>query len=437
MESGELTFLNITGAFLPGAASKRMRAHVTRANFAKRRQRLADGETETGQNAKKKQRKKRQKTTASVTESTESRSLVEFGTSSIDAAGFRDLQNLLFIEGSCRARTLSEATWFNLIISDPALTQATLAVAISQWSPDSSWQTKADEHSCIAVTLIKQRITSTIASQPDGVLGAVMTMAFGAALARDAIVWEVHAEGLAQIIKEREKKSPLGLPTWFLDLIVEDSINGVFGFPRGWHPSVTDALTGYHDHRIPELSEICRSVIRLRKVIASHHRQPLHDTMVATEIEEPLARLHYETRALRDTGTPHVDAAARAIEIALYVLWPSQTSAHLTLLAGQLKKAICRFPIRRCAYMDFTSYQLMIGAIAAGEGSPVRTWFVEKVTEAVRWTQNRGWVEPLSVLEWGLERGEDDDLAERFRALWREIQNGEAMPHAKGSIGCW
>ncbi|KAL4793762.1 hypothetical protein BDV19DRAFT_390962 [Aspergillus venezuelensis] len=381
--------------------------------------------------------KERQKTTASVTESTESKSLVAFGSSSIDAVAFCDLQNLLFIEGSCRARTLSEATWFNLIISEPALTQATLVVAISQWSPESSWQTKADEHSCTAVTLIKQRITSTIASQPDGILGAVMTMAFGAALARDAVVWGIHVEGLAQIIREREKKSPLGLPPWLFDLIVEDSINGVFGFPRGWHPSVTDALDNYCDHRISELSEISKNVIQLRKVIASHHRQPLHDSLVATEIEEPLARLHYETRALRSVGNVHVEAAARAIELALYLLWPSQTSAHLTLLAGQLKEAICRFPIRRCAYMDFTSYQLMIGAVPAGKKSSVRTWFVDKVTEAVRWTQKRGWAEPLSVLEWGLEHGEVDDLADRFRALWKEIQDGNAMPDAKGSIECW
>ena len=38
---------------------------------------------------------------------------------------------------------------------------------------------------------------------------------------RDAVVWGIHVEGLAQIIREREKKGPLSLPTWFLDLIVE------------------------------------------------------------------------------------------------------------------------------------------------------------------------------------------------------------------------
>ncbi|KAL4940279.1 hypothetical protein BDV06DRAFT_23195 [Aspergillus oleicola] len=436
METAEFTFLNITGAFMPGSASRRMRAHVTRTNFAKRRQRLADGEIETESNAKKKERQKRRKT-GTGTSSTEPTSLATFGNGGIDAAAFRDLQNLLFIEGSRQARSINEAAWFNLIISEPALTQATLAVAVSQWSPETSWQTKADEHSCTAVSLIKQRIASTIATQPDGVLGAVMTMAFGAALARDAVVWGIHMRGLAQIIVGREEKDPLTLPSWFLDLIIEDSINGILGFPRGWHPSVTSALSGYRDQRISELSSICNSVIQLRNVIASHRRQPLDDTKVAREIEEPLARLHYETRALRGTGNLHVDAAARAIELALYLLWGSKTGAYLTLLAGQLKDAILKFPIRRCAYMGFTSYQLMIGAVAADRDSPVRAWFVYKITEAVRWTQKRGWAEPLRVLEWGLECGEDDDLAGRFRALWKEVQNGEAMPNAKGSIGCW
>ncbi|KAL4933209.1 uncharacterized protein BDV17DRAFT_104927 [Aspergillus undulatus] len=428
MEDIELTFVNTSGASLSRPAAKRMRAHITRTNFAKRRQRIAGTAIETEQNAKRRRRQKQNKSEVPISVTA---SITNFDNS----ATFRDLQKLLFIEGSRQPGSPGEAAWFNLIATEPALTEATLAVAVQQWSPENSWQTKADEHSYTAVSLIKQRITS-ITTRPDGVLGAVITMAFGAALARNKTVWEIHMEGLAQIIKHRELRDPHTLPAWFLDLIVEDSINEIFGYPRGWHPNVVSALSSYREQGISELSAICDSVIQIRKVIDSHRRQPLDEMRIAPEIEEPLARLHFETRALRGTGNLHVDAAARAIELALYLLWPTQSSAHLTLLAGEFKDSISEFPIRRCAYMDFTSFQLMIGAVAAAKGSHVRAWFVSRISEAVRWMQKRGWTEPLSLLEEAIGPGNDDGLNGRFRALWTEVQNEGVIVDARGSIDC-
>lgn len=58
MECSDLTFLNTTGASsLSGRAAKEMRAHITRTNFAKRRQRLTGRESENEPKAKKKQEK--------------------------------------------------------------------------------------------------------------------------------------------------------------------------------------------------------------------------------------------------------------------------------------------------------------------------------------------------------------------------------------------
>lgn len=95
-----------------------------------------------------------------------------------------------------------------------------MAVAVRHWSPEDSWQSQADLHTLIAVSLLKERIAS-ITTRPDAVLGADITMVFGAALACDDIAWKIHIEGLVQIINDRESKDPLGLPSWLIDLIVQ------------------------------------------------------------------------------------------------------------------------------------------------------------------------------------------------------------------------
>ncbi|KAL3431728.1 hypothetical protein BDV09DRAFT_175668 [Aspergillus tetrazonus] len=415
MESAGLTFLNTTGASLSAAAAKRMRAHITRTNFAKRRQRLAIAGAKSESNAKRRQRERNQ-----TEEEDGAPPLTSAPCNPSNIEAFHQIQELVFLEGRHMPGSASEAAWFNLIASEPALVEASLAVAVRQWSPDNSCQSKADYHSYTAVRLIKQRITST-ATPSDGVLGAVITMALGASLVHDDIAWKIHMDGLARIVSERVSRGPHSLPAWFIDLIVQDSINNIIGFPRVWYQSIVQILGEQRDRRILKLAEISDRVIRLRKVIESLQVSSLNSMSVAQEIEEPLARLHYEARNLRAIDNLHIDAAARSIELVLYLLWPTQSAAHLTLLAGELKEVICRFPIRGCIYMDLTSFQLVIGAIAADKASPVRAWFVDRISKAVRWMQRHGWHAPLSVAETVIGAELDDGLVGQFKALWREI----------------
>jgi hypothetical protein len=192
-------------------------------------------------------------------------------------------------------------------------------------------------------------------------------------------------------------------------------------------------LGNYHDEKMANLAAICNSIVQLQKAIDSYHRHGLDAASIAQEIEEPLARLHHEARALRVSDKPHVDAAARAIELVLYLLWPSQSGAHLTLLASELKEVMCRFPIKGCSYMDLTSFQLMIGAIAADKGSLTRTWFVKRLSRAVQWMRLRGWHEPLSLLQKRFVC--DAGLIKGFEDLWRELHDDAATINAQSSIG--
>lgn len=200
-----------------------------------------------------------------------------------------------------------------------------------------------------------------------------------------------------------------------------DSINHIFGFPRAWHPKLIHALREYHDRKITKLSSICDNVVQLWRAINFHHQNPLDPISIAKNIEEPLAEVHYQARALRSPDNVHIDAAARAIELVLHLLWPTQSPAHLTLLASELRGRRSHFPVRHCPYMDLTSFQLMIGAVAAERRSDTRAWFVDRVARSVRWMQNRGWHEPLSLVEERAGLDGDTGLKGQFKALWKEL----------------
>ncbi|KAJ5950903.1 uncharacterized protein N7479_009316 [Penicillium vulpinum] len=421
MEQPAFIFLNMTdAATLSPPAAKRMRAHITKTNFAKRRQHAPPTRAEQREQRKDQSRLlSESETPASNQNITISSTIPTDPNSARGTTIFHKLQELVFLEGRHSPGSAREAAWFNLISSDPVLTEATLAVAVRHWSPSAPWQLKAYRHSYEAVHLINQRIMST-GTRTDGVLGAVTTLAFGATLEQDDVAWNIHVIGLAHMIKDRKSRSMKPPPSWMTNLIVQDSVNAIFNFPRLYHEHIVEALIDYDDQRIPIIKRICDSVIQLQEMIESHHQHQFDPTSVAREIEEPLSQLHYEVRALRATDDVYVQATARAIELVLYLLWPSQSGAHLTLLAGELKEAICRFPIKGCSYMNFTSFPLMIGAIAADKDSLPRAWFVDRLTREVRAMQLRGWNRPLSLLQ-NKYNNNNSTLMGRFKALWQEL----------------
>ncbi|KAJ5297032.1 uncharacterized protein N7443_007925 [Penicillium atrosanguineum] len=409
-----------------------MRAHITKSNFAKRRQRAKDvgppkreiDSMMTVQEGFIQPSKCSEQSIALDSDQT-----ITFPPTltcpepARNPKAFHKLQKLVFLEGIRSPASPKETAWFNLIASDPALIESTMAIAVRLWSPDDSWQIESYRHSHTAINLIKRRLESA-ATSTDGVLGAVATMAFGASLENDDISWNIHIDGLAQILKERQSRSTDPPPPWLSDLVVLDSVNAIFNFPRLYHERILEILRDCNDQRISQIRAICDSVTQLQETIGSKHSQEFDSYSIAREIEEPLANLHYEVRALRALDDPYVQATARSIELVLYLIWPSQSGAHLTLLAGELKDTICRFPIQGCSYMNLTSFQLMIGAIAANENSPTRGWFVDRMAREVRAMQLRGWNEPLSMLT--DRKIPIRALSGRLQALWEELHQRAA-----------
>jgi len=138
----------------------------------------------------------------------------------------------------------------------------------------------------------------------------------------------------------------------------------------------------------------------------------------AESIQDSLSGLHHQIRALRvDDCSQYVRVTSLAMELVLRLCWPSELD--LTALAGELKDALCTIPVRACSYMDVTSFQLMVGAVAAQQGSQTRAWFFARLKRALLAVRSQGWDEPLELFTnvyisniW---------LRERFQALWHEL----------------
>src|SRR3569833_358004 len=251
MSSARFTFINITGApSLSPSADKRMRAHVTRTNFANRRQRMADvAEAKTERMADVAEAKTARTDSVEVRPSQNDQDLLAIGSSikssgavnSSPMVGPRDSALLrkstslmagitsnskneavssfwscVFLDSSRYPSTSDEATWLGLLISEPALVESSLAVSLRHRV---SWRERADVHACRAVNLLLQRIKSRQAHK-DAVLAVVTTMAFGERLANNDLTWNIHMDGLAQLLKERHSQGSYDLPPWFTGLLI-------------------------------------------------------------------------------------------------------------------------------------------------------------------------------------------------------------------------
>ena len=172
--------------------------------------------------------------------------------------------------------------------------------------------------------------------------------------------------------------------------MVRDSTNYVFNFPLAYHKKIIVAIRAYGSQPICNVANISESLVQLRKSIDTCRKSSLCSDFWAKEMEKNWNSLLCQARALRFEDNPFVQATSLAIELILYLSWCPQLEANLTLLASELKEALCRLPFRSCLFMDLTSCQLMLGAVAAGKGSQARARFAARLRRAVLALRSRG-----------------------------------------------
>uniref|UniRef100_A0A093V968 Uncharacterized protein n=1 Tax=Talaromyces marneffei PM1 TaxID=1077442 RepID=A0A093V968_TALMA len=417
----DFVFLNTTNA--PGLspeAAKRVRGHITKSNFAKRRQRIITENPDVNKENNKRNNKNNPSKNRLST-STDVRAA-----SSDPTRNNKDLQLLILL--SCLnppTTNPSEAEWVDLVASEQALIEATMAVGMRHWSPQPSWQLQADFRSSRALTSIIKQI-SWKQTYTDGFLAAIMTMAFGARLLPShEQAWDVHVDGLVQLINERRLRR-IREPGWFWD-----------GLVLFWHRKVIDVIgDSAGGLRVRQVAEICEGIMELRRSINQmYHTSHIDTRFVAEDIDKEATRLREKSQKLgKSKKNKYVSATALTLELIVCLLWPTDSQLGYTHnLAKDLQQTTSQLPKMPCPYMDLTSCQFIIGAVAAEHGSSTKTWFVDKLTSAARAMQERGWSdEPFEILQrmlradeslmgwFGIEGGRDG-ISKGYEDMLRQI----------------
>lgn len=119
--------------------------------------------------------------------------------------------SVAFLHGRDYPSSADENAWIQLLISETALAEISMAIGLRHWSLDPSTQEKSLSHSCKAANIVVQRI-NTETAHTGGVLEAVLSMAIGERLVHNDRIWNIHIDGLANLITERRSQGASDLP---------------------------------------------------------------------------------------------------------------------------------------------------------------------------------------------------------------------------------
>ncbi|KAF3021148.1 hypothetical protein E8E14_013864 [Neopestalotiopsis sp. 37M] len=433
----QLTFLNTSDAPTQGAAEiKRMRAHINKVNFAKRRQRLveerrekhiADALSESPSPRSRQRLSPNHRHDENWTPPTPEPdvdqpllTLINQTTSSISylLCKFRPL---VFPEGIGGPGSAAETAWVHLLLSEPALVEASVSIGLKHdphhrcmWGPHESAIRKGR-----AIKMINERL-NTPAGLSDGLLSAVFTLTWAEHLGSDVNAMEIHIQGLAQMIKLRRSSGNNDIPPWLSDFLLYASMAHNIPAARDMHKQLIQALC---DKDTPDLLDInyirCR-VNRLREAIDFYHTTTTTaKSQTDGLIESRIKRLQSEVDALLGTSDHHIRTLRRSIQLFLLLLWPNKSLDKLDILAEELKQALQEPHIRLCSTVDLPIWQFSVGAAAADPLGDTRSWFIERLRD-LSTTMN------VKMMEQGASSLQasfmpDALLLNRFERIWKEV----------------
>ncbi|KAF7535371.1 hypothetical protein G7054_g5428 [Neopestalotiopsis clavispora] len=412
----QLTFLNTSDAPSQGAAeTKRMRAHINKVNFAKRRQRLVM-----------EQREKHIADALSESPSPRSRQR--------QSPNHRHDENwtpptpepdvdqpLLTLINHTTSSISYLLCKFRPLVFPEALVEASVSIGLKHdphhrcmWGPHESAIRKGR-----AIKMINERL-NTPAGLTDGLLSAVFTLTWAEHLGSDVNAMEIHIQGLAQMIKLRRSSGNNDIPPWLSDFLLYASMAHNIPAARGMHKQLIQALC---DKDTPDLLDInyirCR-VNRLREAIDFHHvTTATAKSQTDGLIESRIKRLQSEVDALLRTSDHHIRTLRRSIQLFLLLLWPDKTSHKLDILAEELRQALEEPHIRLCSTVDLPIWQFSVGAAAADRLGDTRSWFIERLRD-LSTTMNVKMVEQgASSLQASFMP--DALVLNRFQRIWQEV----------------
>ena len=141
--------------------------------------------------------------------------------------------------------TNPETEWINLVLSEPALLEASLSVGLKRHrqyphAETTGWAARLSHwHAARACKIINERLSAGVEALNVGVLGAVFTLAFGEVsykhgwfysgrnadvllqrVSQNEAAWDIHVNGLIHMIQKRTEMGLGGAPPWFSDLLL-------------------------------------------------------------------------------------------------------------------------------------------------------------------------------------------------------------------------
>lgn len=332
-----------------------------------------------------------------------------------------DIEPLVFPVGTQAPYGLTDKVWADLLISEPALLNASMFMKLRFFSedPTTSITQRATVHICRAIATINKRLSAPRTCFSDGMLAAVFMLGTGERLANNQAAWKVHAEGLTQMIKLRLAHGSGFIPQWFSDLILYDSISESISSSQTHQTKHINALRANNSHIMAIVSSISRRINQLREMLDQYYRNPSYPTMLENQIEAHTAELHIDLGPLRDHETTYIGALGRSLELFLYLSWPPTPHADLEDFAEGLKNNLGSPYARSCSSFHVKIWQFLVGAVAIEHHTDTREFFVRELKRMFRALRIHNWLGVNMILERTFLP--DSQLLRRFKCVGDEL----------------
>uniref|UniRef100_A0A0B7KMJ6 Uncharacterized protein n=1 Tax=Bionectria ochroleuca TaxID=29856 RepID=A0A0B7KMJ6_BIOOC len=351
-----LTFLNTTDApRLSSTNAREARAHVTKINFKQRRQRLAI------------ERLKRRKESTTVaqerTGSIEDACVAGFKEPSISPQVFclpadpdqsirfllHEFRPLVFPAQTGAASSPSEFEWITLLRSEPALVEACMYVALEHWPSGPCWEQKrqAAVHLCKTLNMVNSRLNSG-QGLSDGVIGAVFVLTFGERLSKNEATLEIHLNGLSKMVNQRREQGLYKIPSWFLDLLLYDSVQEVIPSTPVRKERIVAALRKRDVRTLGAISHISHKIHQIRQNIEDLVSYPSSFSSATGDIEGTISSVQEELRPLFNSSVAYIASVSRAISLFLLLSWPSTRFVDHASCAKHLQDALSEPRVTLC-----------------------------------------------------------------------------------------
>ncbi|KAK5997683.1 hypothetical protein PT974_00038 [Cladobotryum mycophilum] len=330
---------------------------------------------------------------------------------------------LLFPSIPSTPDSLHHTAWTSLLVSEPAFLEATLSLAYRYETRHRCVGANGlppDIHIYRAIKLINRRLEDPSTALSDGILGAVFTLAFNERLAGNEQAWNIHVEGLSQMVKGRRDQGQRDPPRWFFNLLLCDSINELIRSPSASRRRVANVVLGDStSDQLSKIADISEGIALLHSVLEVFYRSGTSDGVLAREIDRSVERLLQQTSVLR-SQEPFISAFSLAIIIFLHISWPHSllTPSDLGSLAILLKNELGVPDIRLCSSLNLATWLLMVGSVTALD-SDTKSWFTGTLKMVFLTLQVSSWDEVFDMLRASFVP--DSRLLYRFKAVWAEM----------------